>query len=100
MPGRARKGERFADVVGSPFRGADEPHLRTRAQAGDLVDELDVAGPDQHRHDRHAAGDECLGLVGVEGRRGHEVVVEPIEALGQVVEQRALDLDDRRGTRP
>ena len=36
---------------------------------------------------------ERLGLVGVERRRGDEVVVEPVEPVGQVVEQRALDLD-------
>ena len=58
------------------------------------MDELDVAGPDQHRHDRHPAGDECLGLVGVERRRRHEVVMESVQAFGQIVEQRALDLDD------
>ena len=51
------------------------------------------AGSDQHRHDRDAAGGEDLGLVGMEGRRGHDVVVEALEPLGQVVEERALGLD-------
>jgi hypothetical protein len=37
--------------------------------------------------------DERLGLIGVERRRRDEVVVEPVEPIGQVVEQRALDLD-------
>ena len=57
------------------------------------MDELDVARADEHRHDRHPAVDERLGLVGVERRRRDEVVVEPVEPVGQVVEQRALDLD-------
>ena len=74
-----------------------EAHTRpTRepcGQAGDLVDELEVARPDEHRHDRHAAGGQDLGLVGVERRRRHDVVVEPVEPLGQVVEERALGLD-------
>ena len=60
---------------------------------GDLVDELDVARPDEHRDDRHPAVDERLRLVGVERRRRDEVVVEPVEPLREVVEQRALDLD-------
>ena len=34
-----------------------------------------------------------LGLVGVEGRRGDEVVVELVESLGDLVEERALGLD-------
>ena len=66
--------------------------------AGDLVDELDVARADEHRHDRDAAGDQGLRLVGVERRRRDEVVVEALEPLGQVVEERALGLDQRRGT--
>ena len=52
------------------------------------------ARPDEHGHDRDAAGDEGLGLVGVERRRRHEVVVEALEALGQVVEERAFGLDE------
>ena len=69
------------------------PTREPAGSAGDLVDELDVARPDEHRDDRHAAVDERLGLVGVEGRRRDEVVVEPLEPVGQVVEERALDLD-------
>ena len=57
------------------------------------MDELDVAGPDEHRDDRQPAVDERLRLVGVERRRRDEVVVEPIEPLRQVVEERALHLD-------
>ena len=52
------------------------PTREPRRQPRDLMDELDVAGPDQHRHDRDAAGHQDLGLVGVERRRRHEVVVE------------------------
>ena len=62
-------------------------------QSGDLMDELDVARPDQHRDDRHASGDQGLGLVGMERRRRDEVVVEPVEPLGQVVEERAFGFD-------
>ncbi len=62
-------------------------------QARDLVDELEVAGTDEHRDDRHPAGGEHLGLVGVERRRRDEVVVEAVEPFGQVVDQRALGLD-------
>ena len=72
------------------------PTREPGGQAGDLVDELQVARPDEHRDDRHAARDERLGLVGVERRRRDEVVVEAVEALGQVVEQRALGLDQAR----
>ena len=57
------------------------------------MDELDVARSDEHRHDRDAAGDERLGLVGVERGRRDEVVMEALEPVGQVVEQRALDVD-------
>ena len=46
-----------------------EPTFEPGTQPGDLVDELDVARTDEHRHDRHAARDERLGLVGVERRR-------------------------------
>ena len=63
-------------------------------QPGDLVDQLEVAGADEHRHDRDPAGGQDLGLVGVERRRRDQVVVEAVEALGQVVEQRALGLDE------
>ena len=69
------------------------PTREPAGSAGDLVDELDVARPDEHRHDRHPAADERLGLVGVERRGRDEVVVEPLEALGDLVEQRALGLD-------
>ena len=86
--------ERLADVVRAALGGADEADPRAARQAGDLVDEFDVAGADDHRHDRDPAGDEGLGLLAVERRRRHEVVVEAIEALGQVVEQRALGLDE------
>ena len=74
-------------------RRADDADPRALRQRRDLVDELDVARPDEHRHDRHAAADERLGLVGVERRRRDEVVVEPVEPLGQLVEERALGLD-------
>ena len=60
------------------------------------MDQLDVAGPDEHRHDRHASGDEDLRLVGMERRGRHEVVMEPVEPLGKVVEQRAFGLDHPR----
>ena len=72
------------------------PTRRAVRQPGDLVDELEVAGADQHRHHRDAAGDQDLGLVGVERGRGDQVVVEPLEPIGQVVEQRALGLDHAR----
>ena len=77
---------RASEAQTSPTREPD-------GRRGDLVDELEVARPDEHRDDRHPAVDERLGLVGVERRRGDEVVVEPVEPLGQVVEQRALDVD-------
>ena len=57
------------------------------------MDELDVRRADDHRHDRDASRDEGLGLIGVERRRGDEVVVEALEPFGQVVEQCAFDLD-------
>ena len=90
---RPRQRERDADVVGAAIGPADEADLRAVGQTGDLVDELDVAGSDQHRHDRDATGGQHLGLVGMERRRGHDVVVEALEAVGQVVEQRPLGLD-------
>jgi hypothetical protein len=37
--------------------------------------------------------DQRLGLVGVEGRRGDQVVVEAVEPVGQIVEERAFDVD-------
>ena len=37
------------------------PTREPARQPGDLVDELDVAGPDEHRHDRDAAGDQRPG---------------------------------------
>ena len=91
--GRPGQGERLADVVRATPRGADEPDLRAGRQRRDLVDELHVSRADDHRDDRDAAGDERLGLVGVECRRGHEVVVEAFQPVRQVVEQRAFDLD-------
>ena len=60
------------------------------------MDHLEVARSDEHRDDRHAAGDERLGLVGVERRRRDQVVVEPFEAIRQVVEKGALGLDHAR----
>jgi hypothetical protein len=57
------------------------------------VHEFHVGGPDEHRHDRHPTGGQDLGFVGVERGRRHEVVMEPIEPVGEVVEERALDLD-------
>ena len=85
-PGSRRCSPRRAPTRRQPDPG---PGL----SAGDLVDELDVARPDEHRDDRHPAVDERLRLVGVEGRRGDEVVVEPVQPLGQLVEERALGLD-------
>ena len=61
------------------------------------MDELEVPRPDEHRDDRHATGDQDLGLVGVERRRGHDVVVEALQPVWQVVEQGALGLDPREG---
>ena len=60
------------------------------------MDEVHVARADDHRDDRHPAADERLGLIGVERRRGDEVVVEPVQALGQLVEQRTLGHRDLR----
>ena len=91
--GRPRQGERLAHVLGAALRRADQADARARRETGDLVDELHVARPDEHGHDRHAAVDERLGLVGVERRRRDEVVVEPLEPIGQVVEERPLDVD-------
>ena len=75
------------------------PTREPAGSAGDLVDELEVARPDEHRDDRHAPVDERLRLVGMERRGRDEVVVEPVEPLGQVVEKRALDVDQVAGTR-
>ena len=72
------------------------PTFEPVGQTRDLVDELDVAGPDQHGHDRDATGDQDLRLVGMEGRGRHDVVVEALEAIGQVVEQRPLGFDQPR----
>ena len=88
--------QRLADVVRSTLGGADEPDPRAAWQPGDLVDEFDVARTDDHRHDRDPAGDQRLGLLAVERRGRDEVVVEPVEALGQVVEERAFGLDQAR----
>ena len=60
---------------------------------GDLVDELQVARPDEHRDDRQATRREHLRLVGMEGRGRDEVVVELVQTLGQVVDQRPLGFD-------
>ncbi len=57
------------------------PTREPGGSAGDLVDELHVARPDEHRDDRHAAATQRLGLVGVERRRRDEVVVEPVEPV-------------------
>ena len=95
-PRSARERKRLPDVVGTAIRGADEPDPRSLRQPGDLVDELDVGRADQHGHDRDAAGRQRLGLVGMERGGRHEVVVEPVEPLGQVVEERALRLDHAR----
>ena len=88
--------ERLEHVLRAAVVGADETDARAGRQTGDLVDELEVAGSDEHRDDRHAAGGEHLALVGVEGRRRDEVVVEALESLGHVVDQRALGLDHAR----
>ena len=97
---RPRQRERVADVVGAATGRADEPDPRAVGQTGDLMDELDVAGPDQHGHDRDATGGQHLGLVGMERRRRHEVVVEALEPLGQVVEERPLGLDQPGNSSP
>ena len=57
------------------------------------MDELEVARPDEHRDDRQPTRGEHLRLVGMEGRGRDEVVVELVETLGQVVDQRALGFD-------
>ncbi len=92
-PARARQLECLAHVVGAALARADEADARALGQPGDLVDELQVAGSDEHGHDRDPAGGQRLRLVGVEGRRRDEVVVELVETLGQVVDERALSLD-------
>ena len=95
-PLRPRQRQRVADVVGAATGRADEPDPRAVRQTGDLMDELDVAGPDQHGHDRDATGGQHLGLVGMECRGRHQVVVEALEPLGQIVEERPLHFDDAR----
>ena len=92
-PGRARQPERLGDVVGPDGRGAHEPDPGAGRQRRDLVDEGHVARPDEHRHDRDPAGREGLGLVGVEGGRRDEVVMEPVEPLDDLIEERALGFD-------
>ena len=74
-------------------RSRRRAHARTGRQPGDLVDELEVARAHEHRDDRDTAGGQDLALVGVERRRRDEVVVEPVEPLGHVVDERALRLD-------
>ena len=78
---RAAQLQHLGDVLDAALRAAHEPHLRARRQGRDLVDELHVARPDDHRDDRHPAGDVGLGLVRVERRRGDEVVVVAVEPL-------------------
>ena len=92
-PGQA---QRRGDVVGADGRGADEPDPGARRQCRDLVDEVEVAGADQHRHDRHPAGRPGLRLVGVERRRRDQVVVEALEPLVDLLEERALGVDRPR----
>jgi hypothetical protein len=60
------------------------------------VDEVEVAGADQHGHDRHPAGRLGLRLVGVERRRRDQVVVEALEPLVDLLEERALGVDRPR----
>ena len=72
------------------------PTREPAGQPGDLVDELEVARSQEHRDDRDAAGGQDLALIGMERGRGDEVVVEPVEALGHVVDERALGLDQAR----
>ena len=78
---RAAQLQHLGDVLDAALGAADEPHLGARRQGRDLVDELHVAGADDHRDHRHPAGDVGLGLVGVERRRRDEVVVVAVEAL-------------------
>ena len=82
--------------VGAALRDADQADLGAVRQPGDLVDELEVSRADQHRHDRDAPGDEDLRLVGMEGGGRDQVVVEPLEPVGQVVQECALGLDHAR----
>ena len=91
--GRAGQAQDVEHVVRAALRGADEADPRARLEAGDLVDELEVARADQHRDDRDPAGGQHLALVGVERGRRDEVVVEAVEPVGQVVDERALGLD-------
>ena len=95
-PGRAGQAQDVEHVVRATLRRADEAHPRARLQAGDLVDELEVARTDEHRDDRDPAGGQHLGLVGMERRRRDEVVVEAIETFRHVVDEGALDLDEAR----
>ena len=60
------------------------------------MDELEIAWTDQHGDDREATGGQGLALVGVERGRGDEVVVEAVQAFWQVVDERALGLDEPR----
>ena len=93
---RARQRERLEDVVGAAFRGAHEPDPGPSRKPGDLVHQLDVRGTDEHGHHRDTTCDERLGLIGVERRGRHEVVVEPLEPLRQIVEKRAFGFDRPR----
>ena len=91
--GRAGQAQHVEHVVRAPLRRADEAHRRARLEPRDLVDELEVAGADEHRDDRDPAGGQHLAFVGVERGRRDEVVVEAVEPVGQVVDERALGLD-------
>ena len=85
-----------SSMLSAPRSDAQTRPTREPGEAGDLVDELEVARADEHRHDRDPAGGQDLALVGVERRRRDEVVVEAVEPLGQVVDERALGLDHAR----
>jgi hypothetical protein len=77
----------------SAMLSAPRSDPRAGFQPGDLVDHLDIARPHEHGQDRRAAAHQGLRLVGVERRRGHEVVVKTLKAIRQLVEHRALCLD-------
>src|SRR3954451_13798259 len=50
--GRAGQLDGLEDVVRTALVGADESDARPRREPRDLVDELEVPGPDEHRDDR------------------------------------------------
>ena len=95
-PRRARQRERLERCC--PRRAPRRRRARPASRAAGRRSRGRAPGSRARRASRRPARGRRrgLGLVGVERRRRDEVVVEAVEPLGQVVEQRALGLDHAR----